>query len=627
MSGANLHRRLRLAYVAGFSAVAVAASGLELPAGPSVGVAKAQMRDLSEGFRRLTDSLGAAETISLDNIVLDLGFAVYRMPKVDFVGTSLGRAELTKLFDATATEPLPARLGRLSAKQIVAPEIEVEQQVGPERQVTRYRNFVASDVRQGRIAAITADGATMAMKGGKSGAMSGTLGRMTLSDLDMAEAARVYAARAGAEAGALKRIYGAFTLEALDLRTDKEAEIKVARISGKDFLARPTRTSWAETMKALSAADAPDKASPAEQSKLLASIADFMGAMAVGSMEAVGIEIRDPKGKDEATGRIARIAYAGATGDRPADVRVEGLEIVAKDGKARIGAIAFTGFSFESTFEGLKDLGDKGLAEPDMAVLRKLVPTIGTMRLSGLDFDVPNEAAKGTDPGVAPKNIKFGVKDIEVTADKPVNGVPTNLRIAVNNVTFAIPGDSTEEGLRDLAALGYKAVDLSWATAMSWNEAGNELVVREIAARGAGMGSVRLRGVVGNVTKDVFDVDNAVALISLLGATAKNVDLTIENDGLFERVIAQEAEKNKTTAESLRREYGMAAAVAIPAMLGNSASAKSIGQAVAKFIAKPVRLNISARTKDAGGLGIADLASSEQPGTILDKLDVTATAE
>ena len=141
------------------------------------------------------------------------------------------------------------------------------------------------------------------------------------------------------------------------------------------------------------------------------------------------------------------------------------------------------------------------------------------------------------------------------------------------------------------------------------------------------MGSAVLRGVLANVDKDLFNPDSAIALVALLGATARNLDLTIENKGLFERVIANEARKQKKSPEDLRREYGITAAIAVPSILGNSASAKAVGQAVARFVARPGRLNISARAKSPAGLGIADFAAAPEPAALLDKLDITATAE
>jgi len=168
---------------------------------------------------------------------------------------------------------------------------------------------------------------------------------------------------------------------------------------------------------------------------------------------------------------------------------------------------------------------------------------------------------------------------------------------------------------------------VSFATAASWNEPGREIVVREVSLRGSDMGTAVLRGVIGNVGKDVFNVDPAVAMVAVVGATARSVELSVENNGLFDRLLAQQAKKQGKSADDLRREYGRAAAVAVPAMLDKSPSAKSLGQAIARFIAKPGRLTISARAKDAAGLGLSDLIGAPNPAAILDKLEITATAE
>ena len=77
----------------------------------------------------------------------------------------------------------------------------------------------------------------------------------------------------------------------------------------------------------------------------------------------------------------------------------------------------------------------------------------------------------------------------------------------------------------------------------------------------------------------------------------------------------------------MRREYGIAAAMGIPAMLGNSPSAKAIAQAVARFVAKPGRLSISARARQPAGFGVADFMSGPDPASVLNALEVTATAE
>jgi hypothetical protein len=592
-----------------------------LAAGPA-GMAAAQVPSMQEGLNRVLQGLGARETVTLDNVAIDLGFATYRMPTITFAGVSLPRSDLQSLFAGGASQALASRLSRLSAKTVSIPELIVEQSVGPAKQVTRYRNLTAADVVDGRIASLTGESGSIEIKGGLDGDVSGTTGRLSVSDLDMVQTARIYAEPAAGQS-AIAKLYSAFFIENLSLATTKGAQIKVARLSGRDFAARPTKESWVETMKLLGSIDTPDNVSPAEQSKLVAAFADLVDAMQIGSVEASGIEIADPTSKEQASGRIARIAYTGtADGNRPADLRMEGFEVGAKDGRARIGVVSFTGFSFAIAAE-LRALGDKPMNDLDIGALRKLIPTIGTIRVAGIDFDVPDKREKEPKP----ENIRFTVEDIEVTADRPVNGIPTNLRVGLNGFRLPIPPNTSEDGLKDILAMGYKELDLSWLMAAGWNEPASELVLRELSLRGAGMGSATLRGVFGEVTKDVFNPDSAIALVALLGGTVKNADLVVENGGLMERVIAQQARKQKKAPEELRREFGAAAAVAIPAMLGNSPAGKAIGQAVARFVVKPGRLSISAKTKAPAGLGVADFATLSEPAAILDRLEVTATAE
>jgi hypothetical protein len=636
-------RRLRLVCLATVSALAIGASGIGFPPVRDVdlalgehgrlhigalrtdrgliGVAAAQVPSVQEGLNRALQGLGVGETVTLDDVRLDLGFATYRMPKIEVSGSSLSRAELIGLFDKSAGE-LPAWLARLSAKQIRIPELVVEQTLGGQRQVTRYRSIAIDTVTQGRVATASSEGASFEAKGGP-GAGSGTMGRLTLADVDLAETARVYSERAASPAP-LKKLYAGFTLDDLAIATEDGPQIKVARIAGKDFSARPTKDSWTETMKAFAVTDGLDKATPAEQSRVFGAVADVFDSMEIGLVEATGIDIVNPKGKDKGAGRIARIAYAGGAG-RPADLRMERFELAADQGKAKIDLIAFTGFSFTSTFRALRDLEGKPAKDLDMATLRQLIPTIGTIRMSGLDFDMPDDDKDKKGPTL--ENIRFSLKDMEVTADQPINGIPTNLRVGIDGFRMAIPPDTMEEGLKDLAAMGYRELDLSWATAAAWSAPTNELLVREVSVSGAGMGATRLRAAFGGVTRDAFSPDNALAMVTLLGATIKTADFAVENGGLFEKLIAQEAKKQKKSVDDLRKEFGIAAAVGVPAMLGNSGQAKAIGQAVARFVAKPGKLSLSAKTKDPAGLGLADLAAIGQPGAILDKLEVTATAE
>jgi hypothetical protein len=621
LKGAHRHWRRHAAVAAAVTAV-VAVAGLS---GPSLRGARLALGDaarldigsITANATWLGVALAQSGNITLENVTLELGAITYRLPRIGFSDVSLSRAELTALFEGPAGEALAPRLARLTAREVRIPELRIEQAFGGVRQVTIYRDVVARDVVNGRVAALASAGATLETEG--SGSARGGSGPLTVENLDLAHAATLFGQKADARTAEKKTVYTSFSLDDVRMSDAKGAEIRIARLSGKDFRARPNAQSWSEAMRLIGETPDLEKATPTERSRLHGVLADLLDAYEIGQMEASGVEIRNPTVKDQPSGRIARLAFAGGSAGQVADARAEGIEIASSKGRARVATIAATGFSWGDTLRGLKDSGGKA----DALDWRRLLPTIGTVRVSGVDVDMVGEAAKA----LKPENIRFGIKDVEVTADKPVNGIPSNLRIAVENLVFAVPASASEDGLKDLAAMGYANVDLSFATAATWNEAGGELVVREVSVRGTDMGSAVLRGVLANVGKDVFDPDSAVAMVALVGATARQVDLTLENRGLFERVIGQEARKQKKSPEDLRREYGMAAAIAVPSMLGNSGSAKAVGQAVARFVARPGRLTISARTKDPAGLGFADIAGMAEPAALLDKLEVTATAE
>ena len=130
------------------------------------------------------------------------------------------------------------------------------------------------------------------------------------------------------------------------------------------------------------------------------------------------------------------------------------------------------------------------------------------------------------------------------------------------------------------------------------------------------------KGSLGNVTKDVFSLDEGLTMAAALGAVLMDAEVKIDNAGLFERALEIEAKKERKSVDQLRKDWISAAAVGIPALLDNSPAAKTIANAVAKFVAQPKNLRIGG--KSAQGLGVADLALIGAPADLLKKISVSA---
>jgi hypothetical protein len=571
----------------------------------------------------LAAALAQADQIVLDDVTLVQGTGTYSAKRIMLSGVGSARTEIEAVFDRNAPESLADRLSRIHARQVMIPELVTDQQVGPVRQRTTYRNMIASDIRHGHIASLTADEGTQESDG-PPGRSTATHGRLTLTGLAAPDLARIYVEKGDSQPAAFTKVYDRFSIEDIRHRAPNGASVRIAKAEGRDVRMRPTEESWSGSTSLISAMTEIDQPSAAETNRLAVAVADLLGAFEIGLAELHGLSIDGITDKGDPVGvRLRRVAYSGARADRPSEMRLEGFDSAVREGTTRFAALVFTGFSFQATREGVKALKGKSLDDLDATTIRSLIPTIGTVQLSGLDLDVL-DARNG---GPKPRRIHVAVKDLELTADKPLNGIPTNIRIGLRNLAMPLPPDSPEDGIKTLLSLGYGSVDLSFAVAATWNAAGNEIILSELSASGAEMLNVKAGAVLGNVTKDVFDADTALATVAALGTTAKSLDVRIENTGFFERYLAQEARKLQKTPDVLRREYGSAAAVALPRLLGNSDQARKLGQAVARFVAKPARLQISARAKGAEGIGVADVAALPTPAAILERLEITASTD
>ena len=304
-------------------------------------------------------------------------------------------------------------------------------------------------------------------------------------------------------------------------------------------------------------------------------------------------------------------------------MRIEGFEVVEDKNVVKIGTMALTGFSIAPTLEGLKNLQGKKPEDFDAATLRTLIPTLGTLRLSGIDID----AMSKPEDGQQPERTKLTVEDFALTADKPLNGIPTNVRIEQRNATFALPADSSDELVQQLAALGYKSVTSSFAVAANWNEAASEIRLSEVSLQGQEIGSISLNGLIGNVSKDLFSTDEATAAAAAISLKAKEAHIVVEDKGLLDRYLTQAAKDQKTKPEALRKLYAGAAPLVLSSMIGSSEQASTLAEAISKFIAKPGKLTIDATPKNPSGLGFMDAVLAAEPADMLEKLNISAKAE
>lgn len=559
-------------------------------------------------------------TVALDEVVLPLGPITLKAPKLELRGTALSRDEARAILDPAGPAPWRTRLDKLSAREIVIPVLRVEQPTGGRVQVAVYHDVVARDVAAGRIGTLEAGGATLTVEGPGPDA-AGAYGRLSAREIDLPGLARLFTEPGGPGATPI-RIYGGVTAEDIALTNPDGAALRIARIDARDLTGRPTTIPWAESVRAL--AEGAGKTAGPERSRLSGLAADLIDGIGVGGLEISGVTFAAPGGgprPNPVQASLARMTYG--LEDGAGRMRAEGLSVDAPAGRVALKGLTLSGLSLKPVLEGLR----RAAAGPlDQAELRRYAPGIGRIALEALDVDLPAQPS-AEDPLKASGPLRFAVRNADLAMSDLRDGVPTASRLAFDGFTCAVPPGTTAPVLADLAGLGYTSLDLSGTAETRWDEAAREVIVKDVTLSAKDMGTARITGTIGGIGKEVFDPEPMVSSLALLGASAKSLGLTLENGGLFQRFVDQQAKAQSLKPEELQREYGTAAMLGIPAVLGGSPSAKALGQAVSRFVIKPGRLSVSAAAKDPAGLGLMDFSTAPSPGKIFDRLTVDATAE
>lgn len=583
-----------------------------------------------------------AADFQLDNVKIDLGKLVINAPKIAIKGSTLEKDAFLALFTgASAGESASARAARLNAAEISAPELSLVQTVGDQKQTTVYRDIRLTDIREGKIGHGESASGTITADGSATGPMKGELKRTAFDAFDLRQIARVLTEKAAAGASeAMLPIIGNFEQDGYNLDMGKAGKMSLGKTTARGFAAKVGPEPLLDVMSRLAAAseeverkqgdkkpadaDKPPAKTEAERQLGLSVLALF-DMFEYGSGEARDLVMNvNPPPKagpktDPVDMRIARMAF-GENTPAKSGFAMEGFQFRSGEAKGGIDSIAYSGFKFGSVISELR----AALNEPDKPIeevdFRRFIPTIGTIRLAGISIDAP-AIITGKEP------VKISLGTFEIKAGEQLNGIPTSLALTIDKLVTPVSEATGNPAAKDMIAMGIRSLDLSAKLDLAWEAAKNEIAIRTLSFGSAGLAQIEASGTLGNVTKDLFASDLALAQVAALGATARNLQVKVQNFGLVEKLIENEARKSKRKVEEVRQQFTMVASLGLAAVLGPSDGAKSVAAAASRFVAKPGTLTVQANAKSATGLGLADVITMTEPTEIFDKIDLKADAQ
>jgi|1186.fasta_scaffold00441_3 hypothetical protein len=558
---------------------------------------------------------------TIDDVTIDAGFAIYRIKHIDVFGGPMSAADLRQLFDANDPKPLPERLRAVSADRIVASEIVAEPKAGTPGQTVTYLNFVLTGVNAGHVTDASAQSISMVLTDDNAGRISGDFGAMTAHNIDFVLAGRIAASSRSDANEAKGLLYENFSLDGGGFVAQKEnVEITFGRISGSKIKARP----FATPLSALPKDNSQPQVMTPEQKRMMAGFgADLLDSFDIGSFEVRDIGVKGISDAKPFNAHLDRMALADLGDAKIGEFSFAGFSTTSDNTRVSLGNVAFRGFDMSAMRTRMKAAASD-IAQPlDEAKPRELMPNLREFSLSAFEY---RGAGAGIVAGAGRGGANMRINKIETRSSDVYEGIPTALTASLDGLSFDVSATASNDSLRTIAGLGYSQVDLGSRMDVAWKQSAQELAANEVSVAAAGMGALRLKGTLTNVSKDLFAPEPAVAQAAALSALVKNVDLTVTDQGLLNRMIANEAKRSNRTPDAVRSEWVTAAAVGIPRAFGDATAGRTLGAAVSKFIAKPNTLHVSANAPN--GIGAAELMLfSQDPAAFLKRMDVQASAE
>ncbi|OWV97327.1 hypothetical protein ATY81_07745 [Rhizobium sp. R72] len=624
--------------------------------------------------------------LEVKGLELDMAMGKLSVPQAsveepDFIAAALiesgGQTNLTLL----------KRIERFAAKRVMAPEVAVSQLAAGSEQKTVYKDVALEDIAGGRVARYSASGASFKFAldlpdgegATKREEMNGSMGAVTGKDFDAAYLVRMYVEKAGPDNREPQPLYGPMSVRNISF-SDNKSRFSYDEVRSNGLSVRMPNEPLLETLQKLQSAN-PEALPPGERQaffKRVLSLADIIGKA---DIEMLGLKMEVPEKINGGDGKAVKLTVdkmAFQLDGRTFDGALHGVFMGEGADYARFSEASIKGFSWDPTMEALTKMAGLDEDQIENFPFATLMPSFGTIRVAGLDVDMPgSEAASAlnseigedeqsangseTDPSLStgpspdagltneadnqdaplseaqvdqatlpavPERIRFTLDNYELALGKPYNGIPTDIRISYRDLSVPIPSDTKDEGSEALRKLGFDKLVLSSNVELAWDEPNENLLVKEISLSGKDLGGFSFSGRMGGATKDFFSGDMTAVQMALFGLTAREAKLKIEDKGIVAKGIKLYADENSMTEDSVRGILVLMVTAGLQQFASTEPKLQEAATALSQFITKPGTFTLTVRAKDAAGIGALELAgATENPALLLDKVDLEATAQ
>jgi hypothetical protein len=400
-----------------------------------------------------------------------------------------------------------------------------------------YTNLVLRDLRGGRIAEATADGAVLrAGLVGPAREVKGGVGKIAVLDTDIVPLL-AFLDPTRPKGQGYQRIYRQVSMGPYSLRFDDGNVVSVDKIVADDVGLNPDKLVLDDFLFLREVTAVPGGgALPGEASMLLDKLAGFYEGVRLGKLEMQGIGVKSIGGRINLAGfRIERMENG-----RLGELAMDGLDATPPFGDpVSFGRVALKGFDFTGF---MRLMGTELVTPPGQP------PSFD--RLAGMYNLLEGFEIKGI-VVPDPKTGRKGQIDASVTSGQVIGSVPTDVRGSFK-LSMPISAPAQEPFINLLAAAGLTTLVADADVGVRWNEADQALALAPATIEVGGLASLSVRASITKVTRDLFSTDVIKAMEGALGAEMGPIEVTLRDLGMVDIAAVEVARLSGQGSEAGR---------------------------------------------------------------------------
>ncbi len=564
-----------------------------------------------------------AEKLVVTDVLVGQNVFSITIPTIEVVDGNMGEADIRELFKGGDLKSIAEKISAWSAASITIPEMRVNQKVkdADGKDVTVdlvYRNFSITNLKNGLAASSKIEGGDLTTTGAEP--VKGTFGAFSTGRFDFAALLGFYVG-GGDGKGELKTVYENVGFEGLSISGPNGFKCDFGKFAAAEFKARPMRMSLAEFMTMAEGMGA--EPNPTQMQSLVGFYSDILTGIesSPSTFDGLTCKFADASGKP-VDFSVGKIEMGGFGKGRYPGIAINNLDITVQgDGFVKAAKIDFKGMDFSGPLKAVEAAGSQLSPQWFETNYRKIMPAFDGFAFAGLDIDVPDESNPG-------ERVKAKVGDFDLTLQNHQLGIPADVSVVANNVQADLPANTTDANILRMREMGYTSIDIGFALKAKWDEAAGTIVVDEVSTSGTDMGTFSITALLGNATKDLFAEDPGTQQGAAMGLSIKELSVSAENGGLVDKLIEISAKEQGQDAAAFRTQISGMAGGMIPMVLGGTAQATEVAEAVTAFLNGGKSITVSAEANDPAGLGMMDfMAAQENPASLAEKVTLSAEHE